>query len=212
MFDRFEDEATAAMNEARKEAQRFNHAQLQPEHMLLAVLSKPVGNAAQVLQGLGVDPEAWRSRILEKLTPEPPRPAGPMPFTHLAKKLLEFSMESAGRLDAKAIGTQHFLLGAALLAEREGWELGRPPGVEQDRLLGAVRQFVSKEGPPRPRPEQPVGGLGGVTEKLLRAATLCDEAKIELIRDQKFELAARARDIGYWLCELAKESGPKSAK
>ncbi|MCA9000865.1 MAG: ATP-dependent Clp protease ATP-binding subunit [Planctomycetes bacterium] len=119
MFDRFTDRAKKVMNFARQEAQRFNHEYLGTEHILLGLIKEGDGVAAHVLKNMGVDMTKIRMEI-EKIVKTGPSMVtmGQLPFTQMAKKVLELSMEEASSLSHNYIGTEHLLLG--LIKENEG--------------------------------------------------------------------------------------------
>ena len=119
MFDRFTDRAKKVMNFARQEAQRFNHEYLGTEHILLGLIKEGDGVAAHVLKNMGIDMTKIRMEI-EKIVKTGPSMVtmGQLPFTQMAKKVLELSMEEASSLSHNYIGTEHLLLG--LIKENEG--------------------------------------------------------------------------------------------
>ena len=119
MFDRFTDRAKKVMNFARQEAQRFNHEYLGTEHILLGLIKEGEGVAAHVLKNMGIDMTKIRMEI-EKIVKTGPSMVtmGQLPFTQMAKKVLELSMEEASSLSHNYIGTEHLLLG--LIKENEG--------------------------------------------------------------------------------------------
>jgi ATP-dependent Clp protease ATP-binding subunit ClpA len=119
MFDRYTDRSRKVMGFARQEAERFNHDYIGTEHILLGLLADHNGVAITALQGLGVNLERARVEVL-KLVKHGPEiaPVGQLPFTPRAKKVLEYTADSAKLLDHNYVGTEHLLLG--LLREGEG--------------------------------------------------------------------------------------------
>jgi len=120
MFDRFTDRARRVMQLARAEAVRLNHDYIGTEHVLLGLVQEGSGVAANVLRNMGIDMQRIRQEV-EKNIPSGRSsaiPAGQIPFTPRAKKVLEFAIEEAGSLGHNYIGTEHLLLG--LLRETGG--------------------------------------------------------------------------------------------
>ena len=55
-LDKFTQRAQEAVHEAQSQAEAFNHAQIEPEHLLLALLQQDDGVAPQIVLGLGRNP------------------------------------------------------------------------------------------------------------------------------------------------------------
>ncbi len=119
MFDRFTDRARKVMALANQEAQRFNHAYVGTEHVLLGLIREGSGVAASVLRNMGVNLKQLRLEI-EKTVQSGPNTVtiGKLPFTPTAKRVIELSFEEARSLGHNYVGTEHLLLG--LLREQDG--------------------------------------------------------------------------------------------
>jgi ATP-dependent Clp protease ATP-binding subunit ClpC len=104
---------------ARGEADRFNHAYVGTEHILLGLLALGQGVAVTVLERMGISLESLRLEV-EKAVGQGPetKTAGNIPFTPRAKKVLQLAAAEARSLNHTYIGTEHILLG--LLREGEG--------------------------------------------------------------------------------------------
>ena len=70
-FDRFTERAQDAATRAYEIMQRYNHTQVDTEHLLVALLEQPDGVIADILGRLGVDPEAVRERLDDALRAAP---------------------------------------------------------------------------------------------------------------------------------------------
>jgi ATP-dependent Clp protease ATP-binding subunit ClpA len=64
VFERFSEQALAAVDLARQEAERAGHRYLGPEHLVLGVLADGHNGAAQLLRARGVELEAARAALL----------------------------------------------------------------------------------------------------------------------------------------------------
>ncbi|MEK6227624.1 MAG: Clp protease N-terminal domain-containing protein, partial [Chloroflexota bacterium] len=103
-----------------------------PEHILLGVIREGEGIASGVIESLGVNLSAVRTRLLELLAesgaPPPTGYAAPPPtrthgygpfsrFTDRAKRVLALAQDEAVHMGHDYIGPEHLLLGLARLAE-----------------------------------------------------------------------------------------------
>jgi ATP-dependent Clp protease ATP-binding subunit ClpC len=118
VFERFTDRARRVVVLAQEEARMLNHNYIGTEHLLLGLISEGDGVAARVLKIMGVSLEAVRSQIEDIIGQGSTAPAGHIPFTPRAKKVLELALREALQLGHDYIGTEHLLLG--LIREGEG--------------------------------------------------------------------------------------------
>ena len=135
-IDLYTEPARKVLQLAQEEAQRFDHNYIGTEHLLLGLLREGEGVAAKVLGNLGVELNRVRSSvefIIGRGTA-----ADDIGLTPRAKKVLQLSVDEAGRLNHPYIGTEHLLLG--LVREGEGIAAGvlESQGVS----LGKVRSQV----------------------------------------------------------------------
>ena len=59
--------AQEAVCEAQSQAEAFNHPQIEPEHLLLALLQQDEGVAPQIVLGLGRNPTKLQARVEAEL-------------------------------------------------------------------------------------------------------------------------------------------------
>jgi ATP-dependent Clp protease ATP-binding subunit ClpC len=104
---------------ARKEADRFNHAYVGTEHLLLGLIKLGQGVAVNVLERMGLELEAVRMEVEKEVGSGPPQKStGNIPYTPRVKKVLALANKEAKALNHSYVGTEHLLLG--LLREGEG--------------------------------------------------------------------------------------------
>lgn len=118
MFQRFTDRARRIVVLAQEEARAHNHSYIGTEHLLLGIVHEADGRAVRVLTDFGVDLDDLRARIDAIIGRGEYETTGHIPFTPMAKKVLEVSLQEALHLGHGYIGTEHIMLG--LSREREG--------------------------------------------------------------------------------------------
>jgi mannose-6-phosphate isomerase-like protein (cupin superfamily) len=157
-FDKFTERARRVLQYAQEEAARFNHNYIGTEHMLLGLVREPEGVAAAALMSMGVSLEKVRSAVEFIIGQGEPTVTGDVGLTPRAKKVIEFSVDEARRMNHNYIGTEHLLLG--LLREGEGIAAGvlDSLGVGLQGLRQRVMEELAK---PQPR-ERAEPGLGPV--------------------------------------------------
>ncbi|MGH7383112.1 MAG: ATP-dependent Clp protease ATP-binding subunit [Candidatus Methylomirabilales bacterium] len=119
MFERFTERARKVVILAREEAIRLGHTFVGTEHLLLGLVREGDGLAVAILKKLSVNISTLKGEV-EKVVSVGTQvsPAGEVPFTPQAKKVLEYAISEARSMGHNYIGTEHLLLG--LVREGEG--------------------------------------------------------------------------------------------
>ncbi len=122
LYDKFTKRAKQVLQLATEEARTFNHPYVGTEHILLGLIRESEGIAARVLDDLGVKLPQARSAVefIVGVGETPYR--GDQDLTARAKKVIEYAVEEARRLNHHYIGTEHLLLG--LVRNGEGVATG----------------------------------------------------------------------------------------
>ncbi len=111
--------ARQALALARNEALFFQHEQVRPEHVLLALVALPECLAARLLRELGLDLHVIVREIVAAIDFGKTREASASPRLSAAgARVLELAEAESKALKAEYTGTEHLLLG--LLIEEEG--------------------------------------------------------------------------------------------
>jgi ATP-dependent Clp protease ATP-binding subunit ClpC len=148
VFERFTERARMVPVLAQDEARAFGHNYIGTEHLLIGLLREEEGLAARVLETLGVSLEEVRERVVAIVERGEDRPAGQVPFTPRAKKVLELSLREALSMGHNHIGTEHILLGVVHEGSGVGARVLSEMGVEGEAIRREVVTIVG--GPPGP--------------------------------------------------------------
>jgi ATP-dependent Clp protease ATP-binding subunit ClpC len=148
VFERFTDPAKRAIALAQDEAGMLNHNYIGTEHILLGLVHEGDGAAARALASLNISLEDVRREVEEIIGRGQAAPAGALPFTPRAKKVLEFSFRESLQLGHNYIGTEHILLGLIREGEGVAAQVLQKLGARLDRVRLAVIQLLS--GSPAP--------------------------------------------------------------
>ena len=131
-FDKFTVKAQQAIQQAQTRAAELGNPELQPVHLLLALIEDREGVIPAVLEKIGVPTERLESDlhgIEEKL----PRVAGASAQPGLSQSLnkaLEQAFKEATNFKDEYVSTEHLLLGIAGLKSdpaRDAWSQSAPP-------------------------------------------------------------------------------------
>lgn len=121
LYARFTDRARKVMQLAKQEAQRFGHASIGTEHILLGLSKEGSGVAAYVLNELGMDLREIRLAVAG-VNPSPKDDFGVpppiLPMDREVEDVIQHSIAVSRELNHNYVGTEHILLG--LLREKTG--------------------------------------------------------------------------------------------
>ena len=161
MFEKFTDGARKVMVLAQEEARKLGQMYVGTEHLLLGLIREEDGIAAQALRRLDVTYEDALEQIKQVAEkPDEPAPAGHIPFTPRAKRVLEGALREMLSLGQSYIATEHLLLGILREGNGVAMEALSRMGVSVD----AVRNAVSELAPKRTTPPAAgvAAGFGGI--------------------------------------------------
>ena len=159
-----------ALAAAQTVAQQRNHQQVEPAHLLAALLAQPDGVVFGLLQKLGASPRSLANRleaVLERL----PRVYGGVEIYLSAafRSLLEAAFGDAETLGDAYVSTEHLLL--ALLEQRDDVSaLLSEAGVDRSRALEALKEIRGSQRVTDQTPEEKYQALERFGRDLTEAA------------------------------------------
>jgi len=146
-FDRYTARAQEAVTRAYEIMQQYRHAQLDTEHVLLAILEQTDGPVDRVLDSLHIDIPQIRQR-LEDVLEASPKISGPqgvqasqMYVTPRVKRLLDRANDEASNLKDEYISTEHLFLSVLGEQESAGARILLDSGITYHRFTKALQQF-----------------------------------------------------------------------
>ena len=123
-LDRFTERSQEALQAAQQAASALQHARVEPEHLLLALLRQEDGLVPSLLQRLEVPPQPLAARLEERARGAPQAVGGGEPAVGDAlREVLMAAFDEMSRLKDEYVSTEHLLLA---LAGRKGGEAVPP--------------------------------------------------------------------------------------
>ena len=151
MFERFTQSARRVIVLAQEEAGLLDHNYIGTEHLLLGLIAEGEGGGAQALGALGIALPSARTEVEVMVRRGKTMPAGQIPFTPRAKKVLELSLLEARELGDQHIGTEHLLLGLVREGEGVAVQVLRTLRVDPEDVRRTVITILSGD------PQSPAG-------------------------------------------------------
>jgi ATP-dependent Clp protease ATP-binding subunit ClpB len=111
-INKFTEKAQEAVLTAQTLAEQMNHAQMEPEHLLLALVEQPEGIVPELLKKMGADPKGFAAALRDELSRTPQAYGGSAPsMSPRFRKVTDDAQNEASRLKDEFVSTEHLLLG-----------------------------------------------------------------------------------------------------
>ncbi|HQG45590.1 MAG TPA: Clp protease N-terminal domain-containing protein, partial [bacterium] len=139
-MDKLTIKAQEALGRSQQAAGDNGHQQIEPLHVLLALLNDPEGMARSLAKRIGADPGLLINRTTEALAKIPRvSGSGQMYYSRETGELFDSAQKEAGQLRDEYISVEHLLL--ALAGDRgPAGALMRENGMTHDALLQVLKQ------------------------------------------------------------------------
>jgi ATP-dependent Clp protease ATP-binding subunit ClpB len=138
-YDKLTIKSQEALSEAQSLATTRGHSEIQPAHLLQALISQPEGSTVPVLQKLGVPLDVLRSE-LEKLCEQIPKVSGGAQpqLSRATSRVLDAAFSEAENLKDEYVSTEHLLLAVASDKDDAAGRMLREVGAGREDLLKAL--------------------------------------------------------------------------
>src|SRR5438552_2640772 len=155
-INKYTEKAQEAVLGAKQIAEQLNHAQIEPEHLLVALVEQREGIVPELLRKLDADPAAVGRQARELVNKLPSAYGGSEPGLSPRLKLItDMAQAEADRLKDEYVSTEHLLIAIAA-------ETGRSPaarllterGLTRDKIFSAL---TSVRGSQRVTSQNPEG-------------------------------------------------------
>lgn len=139
MFERFTDRARKVLALSNEEAQRLNHDNIEPEHVMLGLIKEGSGIAAHVLKNLNCSLDDLRIEVESKVPSKPDvAHARRIPQSAQTKKVIEESINAARSLGHDYVGTEHVLIGLANTPDTVAQQILNDANIHADQVTKAA--------------------------------------------------------------------------
>jgi ATP-dependent Clp protease ATP-binding subunit ClpB len=172
-FDKFTLKSQQLIQEAQALASRHQNQQIEPEHLLAAMLAEKEGVARAILQKLGVSVDAVArdaASVVEKL----PKVSGggDRYISQRTNSLLEAAFAEASKMKDEYVSIEHILLA---LADDKAGQAGRileHSGVTREMILTVLKDIRGSQRITDPNPEEKYQALDKFSRDLTELARL----------------------------------------
>jgi ATP-dependent Clp protease ATP-binding subunit ClpB len=140
-FDKFTLKGQENLQIAQQLAERFGHQQIEPEHILRALLEQREGVIPSILGKIGADQQQIIEQLdvaLEKIPKISGAGYGQVYISPRSKAVLDKAFEEAEKMKDEYVSLEHILLAIADEGEGEAARILSASGITRDRVLEAL--------------------------------------------------------------------------
>jgi ATP-dependent Clp protease ATP-binding subunit ClpB len=139
-LDRFTERSQEALQGAQQAAESLQHATIEPEHLLLALLEQPEGLVPALLRRLEAQPEKMSAQLQSVLESRPKQVGGGAEPTisPALRQVLMGAFDEMSRLKDEYVSTEHLLLALAAQERGDAARLLKEAGITRDRIYSAL--------------------------------------------------------------------------
>jgi len=141
-IERFTEKAQEAIQSAQAAAQRFQHNELDAEHLLFALLEQDEGLVPQLIKRVGADPSVIHQQIQAALSDRPRVSGGDgqLYTSARARQVLAEAENQAKRFKDEYVSTEHLFLAILGLADGDCARVFRTFGIDSGKVLAALKE------------------------------------------------------------------------
>ncbi len=174
-FDKFTIKSQELIQEAQSLASQHNNQQIEPEHLLAAMLEESDGIAGSMLRKLGASPGEIAREVMAAVDKLPKISGGATAEVYISpatKAVLESAFAEASKMKDEYVSIEHILLAISEAKQGEAVKILRRAGVGRDSIFSALKEIRGKQRITDPNPEDKYQALEKFSRDLTDLARL----------------------------------------
>ncbi len=172
-FDKFTIKSQELIQNAQAYASQHHNQQLEPEHLLGAMLNEPEGIARAMLRKLGVSPDNVARETALALNKLPKvSGAGDVYYSPRSKNVLEAAFAEASKMKDEYVSIEHIFLSISDEKEGESAKILNRYGVTRESILKVLMDIRGSQRITDPNPEEKYQALDKFSRDLTDLARL----------------------------------------
>jgi len=139
-LNRYTEKAQQALVQAQELASEYDHSQIEPEHLLLALIRQADGVVPQVLGKLGLAPQSVQRELEEALQQQPQvyGAATQVGMGLALQNVLKRAESQAQSMRDEFVSTEHLLMGLVLVPSGRAGDILQQNGINLNRIYEAL--------------------------------------------------------------------------
>jgi len=144
-MDKLTAKTQEALFEANNIASQYNHQQVEPEHLLLALLDQEGGIAVPIMQKIGVNPDMIKTLVKSELEKKSKvyggGTAGGVYISPKTKEVLEAAWKEAQNIKDEYLSTEHILIALSKVKGTSIYDIFKRYGITTDAILKVLTEI-----------------------------------------------------------------------
>ncbi|MBU3947112.1 MAG: ATP-dependent chaperone ClpB [Proteobacteria bacterium] len=172
-FDKFTIKSQEAIGNAQSLASKNTNQQIEPEHLLSAMLGEQEGITRAVLNKLGVSPDSVAKEVavsIDRLSKV--RGAGDVSISQRLKNVLDSAFTEANNMKDEYVSTEHVLLAISDERDGEASKILKRNNITRDSILKVLVDVRGNQRITDPNPEEKYQALNKYSRDLTDLARL----------------------------------------
>ena len=172
-FDKFTMKSQELIQNAQSLASRQNNQQIEPEHLLSAMLAESEGITSSMLRKLGVSPASVGQELLLAMN-RFPRVSGAAEvyLSPRTKTILDAAFSEADKMKDEYVSIEHILLAISAEKTGEAAKILRRNGITREAILKVLMEIRGSQRITDPNPEEKYQALEKYSRDLTDLARL----------------------------------------
>ena len=172
-FDKFTIKSQELIQNAQTLASQHNHQQIEPEHLLAAMLAESESIARAMLRKIGVSPEDVSRDVGEAIGRMPNVTGGGDRYASPGtQKVMEAAFAEASKMKDEYVSIEHLLLALAETQSGQAGKILKRYGVTRDSVLKVLLDIRGNQRITDPNPEEKYQALDKFSRDLTERARL----------------------------------------
>jgi len=174
-FDKFTIKSQELIQNAQSMASEHNHQQIEPEHLLLAMLNEPEGIARAMLNKLGVssdDVSSELTAIIDKFPKVSGATVGDAFISPRTKSVLDAAFTEAAKMKDQYVSIEHIFLAISDEKKGDAAKILREKGISRETILKVLLDIRGSQRITDPNPEEKYQALDRFSRNLTDLARL----------------------------------------
>jgi len=168
-FDKFTVKSQEAVAEAQSIAQKRNHQQIEPEHLLMALIEQSDGLVGPILKKIGIGPAGVKGKIelaLDKLPKVYGEAGGQVYLSQALNRIFIKAQEEADKLKDEYVSTEHIFIAIVEEKGSAASAILSESGISRDEIFKTLKEIRGSQRVTDQNPEEKYQALEKYTRDL----------------------------------------------
>jgi ATP-dependent Clp protease ATP-binding subunit ClpB len=174
-FDKFTIKSQELIQNAQSMASEHNNQQIEPEHLLLAMLNEPEGIARAMLNKLGVSPDNVSREVtatIDKFPKVSGSTVGDAFISPRTKSILDAAFAEAAKMKDQYVSIEHIFIAISDEKNGDAAKILREKGISRETILKVLLDIRGTQRITDPNPEEKYQALDRFSRNLTDLARL----------------------------------------